>query len=97
VQIQQVEETYSAFAPDDSQASGLANQLAPVGNFIKDVLATLHISDQFAYSQKLFLDLTKKMAESTDSENEKPSALAQFLERILALDLPNKADEIAVS
>lgn len=97
VQIQQVAETYSAFAPDDNQASSLANQLAPLGNFIKDVFATLNIADQFSDPHKLLLDLSKKMAESADNKNETPSALAQFLERILAVDLPKKADEVAAS
>jgi len=96
VQIQQVAETYGAFAQgDDSQSTSLANQLAPVGNFISDVLGTLKIADQFVDPHKLLLDLTQKMAESTDSKNEEPSALAKFLERILKLDVEKKPEEVS--
>lgn len=96
VQIQQVAETYGAFAQgDDSQSTSLANQLAPVGNFISDVLGTLKIADQFVDPHKLLLDLTQKMAESTDSKNEEPSALAKFLERILKVDVEKGAGDIS--
>ena len=98
VQIQQVAEAYGAVAQnDDSQSTSLANQLAPVGDFIKDVLATLNVAGEFADPHKLLLDLTKKMADQAESKNESPSALSQFLERILALNVPKKPEDVAAA
>lgn len=95
VQIQQVAVTYGAFAPEGESALSLANQLAPVGDFIKDVLGALDVAGQFADSKQLLLDLSKKMADKAASENEVPSALSQFLERILAVDLTPAANEVS--
>jgi hypothetical protein len=87
VQIQQVAVAYGAFAPEnETQAPDLANQLAPVGNFIKDVFESLGVAGIFADPQKLLLDLSQKMADKVESDNALPSAFAQFLERILATD-----------
>ncbi|RYY76901.1 MAG: hypothetical protein EOO52_05255 [Gammaproteobacteria bacterium] len=97
VQIQIVAESYGAFAPDGEQAPSLANQLAPVGDFIKDVLSSLNVAGEFADSHKLLLDLTRKMADEAAVKNEEPSALARFLERILAVNLPQKSEEVASS
>lgn len=88
VQIQQVAVAYGAFAPEnDVRAPDLANQLAPVGNFIKDVFETLGVANAFADPQKLLLELSQKMADKVESENTQPSAFAQFLERILATNV----------
>lgn len=87
VQIQQVAVAYNANSPDGTQSQSLANQLAPVGDFIKDVLSTLKVADGFADPKKLLLDLSKKMADSSGDENKEPTELARFLERILAVDL----------
>lgn len=97
VQIQQVAESYGAFSPDGEQVTSLANQLAPVGDFIKDVLSSLNVASEFADPHQLLLDLTRKMADQADVKNEEPSALSKFLERILALDLPQKTNEVAAS
>lgn len=98
VQIQQVAVTYGAFTPDSEQQSpSLANQLAPLGDFIKDVLATLNVAGEFADPHKLLLDLTRKMADQAEINNEEPSALSQFLERILALNVPHKSDEVGAA
>jgi hypothetical protein len=93
VQIQQVAVTYGAIGPEGAQSQSLANQLAPVGDFIKDVLSALDAADNFADPKKLLLDLSKKMADDAASKNEEPSELAKFLERILAVDLTPVADE----
>jgi hypothetical protein len=95
VQIQQVAVSYGAIAPASEQTPSLANQLAPVGDFIKDVFGALNIAGEFADPQQLLLDLTKKMADQVSSENTAPSALAQFLERILALNVPQKPEVAA--
>ncbi len=96
VQIQQVAVAYGTFAPEtDAQAPSLANQLAPVGDFIKDVFESINLAAQFFEPQELLLDLSKKMAEKVDSENVLPSAFAQFLERILAVDFDRNLDEAA--
>lgn len=85
VQIQQVAVAYGAFAPEsEMQVPDLANRLAPVGNFIKDVFESLDLASTFVDSQKLLLDLSQKMADKAGSENAQPSTFAQFLERILA-------------
>ena len=97
VQIQQVAESYGAFSPDGEQAPSLANQLAPLGDFIKDVLSSLNVAGEFADSHKLLLDLTRKMADEAAANSEEPSALARFLERILAVNLPQKSEEVAPS
>jgi len=84
VQIQQVAVAYGAFAPEnETQSPGLANQLAPVGEFIKGVLESLELAGTFSDPQKLLLELSKKMADKAASENASPSEFAQFLERIL--------------
>lgn len=96
VQIQQVAVAYGAFAPEDeTQAPSLANQLAPVGDFIKDVFESINLAAQFFDPKDLLLDLSKKMAEKVESENVLPSAFAQFLERILAMDLEREVSEVA--
>ena len=97
VQIQQVAASYSAFTPDGEQSPSLANQLAPVGDFIKDVLSSLNVASEFSDPHKLLLDLTRKMADEAAVNNEEPSALARFLERILAVNLPQKSEEVAPS
>ena len=97
VQIQQVAESYGAFSPEGEQAPSLANQLAPVGDFIKDVLSSLNVAGEFSDPHKLLLDLTRKMADEAAVNNEEPSALARFLERILAVNLPQKSEEVAPS
>lgn len=96
VQIQQVAVAYGAFAPEtDAQAPSLANQLAPIGDFIKDVFKSINLAAQFFEPQELLLDLSKKMAEKVDSENALPSAFAQFLERILAMNPERDVGEAA--
>lgn len=97
VQIQQIAESYSTFAPEGEQTPSLANQMAPVGDFIKDVLSTLNVAENFIDPHQLLLDLTWKMAGQAESESEEPSALAQFLERILAVNLPHKTEDVAAS
>ena len=88
VQIQQVAVAYTAFAPEsETQSPSLASQLAPVGDFIKDVLATLDVAEQFIDPHQLLLELSQKMADKVASENKTPSALAQFLAHILAGDI----------
>ncbi len=97
VQIQQVAVAYSAFAPEDEvQAPSLANQLAPVGDFIKEVFESINLASQFFDPKDLLLDLSKKMAEKVESENALPSAFAQFLERILVLNLKPDVSEPTV-
>jgi hypothetical protein len=94
VQIQQVAVAYGAFAPDDEvQAPSLANQLAPVGDFIKDVFESINLASQFFEPKDLLLDLSKKMAEKVESENRLPSAFSQFLERILAQHLEQNLEQ----
>ncbi len=94
VQIQQVAVAYGAFAPeDDLQAPSLATQLAPVGDFIKDVFESINLAAQFVDPKDLLLDLSKKMAEKVESENTLPSAFAQFLERILAQDFEQDLEQ----
>ena len=97
VQIQQVAASYSAFTPDGEQSPSLANQLAPVGDFIKDVLSSLNVASEFADPHKLLLELTRKMADQAALNNEEPSALAKFLERILAFNLPQDTKEVTAS
>lgn len=94
VQIQQVVESYGVISPAGEQAPGLANQLAPIGDFIKDVLSTLNVASEFADPHKLLLDLTRKMANDAAIENEELSALTRFLERILAVNVPQKPEEV---
>ncbi len=66
-----------------------------MGDFIKDVFESINLAAQFFEPQELLLDLSKKMAEKVESENELPSAFAQFLERILAVDLDRNLEEAA--
>jgi hypothetical protein len=94
LQIQQVAAAYGAFTPDGEQATSLANQLAPMGDFIKDVLSTLNVAGEFNHPHQLLLDLTRKMADQAEINNEEPSALGRFLDRILALNLPEKTEVI---
>lgn len=96
VQIQQVEVTYGAFAPvsEGNTVPSLANQLAPVGDFIKDVLAALETGKLFEEPKSLLLDLSRKMADDLSSENKEPSALSRFLERILATDVANTEKDV---
>ena len=94
VQIQQVAVAYGAFVPEGEAAPSLVNQLAPVGDFIRDVFAALGVAEQFEDPKQLLLDLSKKMADKAASETQVPSALAQFLERILAVNLEQDVDEV---
>ncbi len=97
VQIQQVAASYSAFTPGGEQSPGLASQLAPVGDFIKDVLSSLNVASEFADPHKLLLDLTRKMADQAALKNEEPSALTKFLERILAVNLSQEPKAVVES
>lgn len=89
VQIQQVALAYGAFTPEEGgeAAPSLAVQLAPVGNFIKDVLESLGLASGFLEPHKLLLGLSQKMADKAAGEAPAPTALSEFLARILATDL----------
>lgn len=93
VEIQQVTQAYQAFEPDRADGAGtrpqlLVDQLLPLGNFIKDLLASLDQASEFSAPKLLLANLAQKMpGEETAVDQQQGKRFRDFMEQLFALDL----------
>jgi archaellum component FlaC len=91
-EIQQVTQAYQTFEP--SRASGssdpqqLADQLLPLGNFIKDLLASLdRAAAEFNEPKSLLSNMAENITGETEVDQQQGKRFRDFIEEIFALDL----------
>ena len=93
VEIQQVTQAYQAFEPSQTDGSGdspqlLVDQLLPLGNFIKDLLASLDRASEFSEPRSLISTMAEKMpGEDTEVDQQQGKRFRDFMEQLFALDL----------
>ncbi len=92
VEIQQATQAYGEFLPqqDDNQQNSyplLADQLLPLGKFIKDLLDTLDSASMFSEPQKLLSDMSASLIKTDDAESEMGKRFSDFVNKLFALDL----------
>ncbi len=92
VEIQQATQAYGEFAPQESRNKQnnsplLAEQLLPLGNFIKDLLDTLNSASIFSEPQKLLSDMSASLIKTDDAESEMGKRFSDFVNKLFALDL----------
>ena len=93
VEIQQVTQAYQAFEPSQTDGSGdspqlLVDQLLPLGNFIKDLLASLDRASEFSEPKSLMSTMAEKMpGEDTEVDQQQGKRFRDFMEQLFALDL----------
>lgn len=91
-EIQQVTQAYQTFEPSRSfgnydNATMLADQLLPLGNFIKDLLASLDRAAQFNEPQTLLSNMAEKVTGETEVDQQQGKRFRDFMEEIFALEL----------
>lgn len=91
-EIQQVTQAYQAFEPNRAEGNPdrstlLADQLLPLGNFIKDLLASLDRASEFNEPKSLLSDMAEKVTGETEVDQQQGKRFRDFMEQILALDL----------
>jgi hypothetical protein len=91
-EIQQVTQAYQTFEPNrasgDSGPQLLADQLLPLGNFIKDLLASLdRAAADFNEPKTLLATIAEKIPGETDIDQQQGKRFRDFMEEIFALDL----------
>lgn len=90
-EIQQVTEAYMAFEPNhggnNSAPQLLADQLLPMGNFIRDLLDSLTQAAEFDEPKSLLPAIAERITGETDVDQQQGKRLSDFMEQILALNL----------
>ncbi len=91
VDIQQVTKAYRAFAPAENEASNgsrsLLEQLLPLGNFVRDLLATIDKASNFIEPQQLVRNMSHSLISPNDASAEAAARFNEFLNRLYGLDL----------
>lgn len=94
VEIQQVTQAYKTFEPRSENAVGnngapnlFSERLLPLGNFIKDLLATLDQASLFAEPQLLVADVGEKITGDDEAGHIQGSRFSQFMKDLFALHL----------
>ncbi len=90
-EIQQVTEAYMTFEPNrdagNSAPQLLADQLFPLGNFIRDLLDSLNQAAEFDEPKSLLPTIAENITGETDVDKQQGKRFSDFMEQILALDL----------
>ena len=90
-EIQQVTEAYMAFEPNrggnNSAPQLLADQLLPMGNFIRDLLDSLTQAAEFDEPKSLLPAIAERITGETDVDQHQGKRFSDFMEQILALNL----------
>ncbi|HSC67968.1 MAG TPA: DUF5610 domain-containing protein [Cellvibrio sp.] len=92
-EIQQVTQAYQTFEPNRSGGEDnpqlLADQLLPLGNFIRDLLASLDRAAEagFAEPRPLLENIAEKITGETAVDEQQGKRFRDFMEQIFALDL----------
>jgi len=91
-EIQQVTQAYQTFEPSRSAGkydnpTMLADQLLPLGNFIKDLLASLDRASEFNEPRTLLTNMAEKVTGETEVDQQQGKRFRDFMEELLALEL----------
>lgn len=91
-EIQQVTQAYQTFEPDSNLGSGdrsslLADQLLPLGNFIKDLLDSLDRVSIFEEPKSLISGVAEKVTGESEVDQLQGKRFRDFIEEIFALEL----------
>jgi|GEM_PF-441484 len=91
-EIQQVTQAYQTFEPNratgNSDSQQLVDQLLPLGNFIKDLLASLdRATAEFNEPRSLLSNIAENITGATDVDQQQGQRFRDFMEEIFALDL----------
>ncbi|HCS64533.1 MAG TPA: hypothetical protein DIW64_10915 [Cellvibrio sp.] len=91
-EIQQVTQAYQTFEPDRAAGNAdrpmlLADQLLPLGNFIKDLIASLDRASEFNEPKSLLSNMAEKVTGDTEVDQQQGKRFRDFMEQLLALDL----------
>lgn len=91
-EIQQVTQAYQTFEPDRTAGNTdrptlLADQLLPLGNFIKDLIASLDRASEFNEPKSLLSNMAEKVTGDTEVDQQQGKRFRDFMEQLLALDL----------
>lgn len=91
-EIQQVTQAYQTFEPGRAAGNAdrpmlLADQLLPLGNFIKDLLASLDRASEFNEPKSLLSNMAEKVTGDTEVDQQQGKRFRDFMEQLLALDL----------
>ncbi|MES2824056.1 MAG: DUF5610 domain-containing protein [Pseudomonadota bacterium] len=101
VEIQQATQAYGEFAPKEtsdqqSHSPLLAEQLLPLGNFIKDLLDALDTVSIFSEPQKLLGNVSMSLIGTDEASSEIGKRFSDFVNKLFALDLEqHKPQQIA--
>jgi hypothetical protein len=101
VEIQQATQAYSAFAPQETANSQyhsplLAEQLLPLGEFIKNLFAALDNASMFNEPQKLLGDMSTSLIGMDEVRSEPGKRFSDFVYKLFALDLRKNLAESSV-
>lgn len=92
-EIQQVTQAYQTFEPNRSGGNTdtsklLADQLLPLGNFIKDLLASVDRASEFSEPKSLLTNMAKKITgDETEVDQAQGKRFRDFMEEMLSLEL----------
>jgi hypothetical protein len=92
-EIQQVTQAYQTFEPNRSAGNSdtpklLADQLLPLGNFIKDLLASVDRASEFSEPKSLLTNMAEKVTgDETEVDQAQGKRFRDFMEEIFALEL----------
>jgi hypothetical protein len=92
-EIQQVTQAYQTFEPGRASSGGsninklLADQLLPMGNFIKDLLASLDRASEFSEPKSLLTNMAEKITGEAEVDQAQGKRFRDFMEEMLALEL----------
>lgn len=91
-EIQQVTQAYQEFKPGRENGNLekpnlLIDQLLPVGNFIKDLLASLDRASEFKEPKSLLTHMAEKVTGETEVDQQQGQRFRDFVEKLLSLEL----------
>ena len=91
-EIQQVTQAYQIFEPNRAAGDAgtpklLADQLLPLGNFIKDLLASLDRASEFNEPKTLLFHMAENVTGETELDQQQGQRFRDFMQQMLELDL----------
>ena len=91
-EIQQVTQAYQTFEPNRGggnidKPNLLADQLLPLGNFIKDLLESVDRASEFNEPKLLLANMAEKVTGETEVDRVQGQRFRDFMEKLLDLDL----------
>jgi hypothetical protein len=89
-EIQQVTQAYQAFKPNSEAGNSdrstlLTEQLLPLGNFIKDLIASLDRAAEFNEPEALLSNMAEKVTGEREVDQQQGKRFREFIEQLLAV------------